>query len=841
MNRSNLVLHGIALVRWLPICVVLCLLWPVAVQGQESSAIQWIEKGYSFLEVENDKEAERAFREAIRVREDDRAEAYVGLGRTAMLKGKWGQAGKYFNLALKDEPNYLPALYYQAVSSRELARHDVLNANALEDNADALFESLVNSDSLFEDVLHQYSLLKRSQGKYVEAIGLGHRQIKLKPELVEPYTTLLKTYNHFTHFGKEDQVAQWLNDHPSPYASLVWGETLRKDNSLDEAESVFRDLLGVEDDLLPESAVHLAMARVHFQAGRDRLAQFSVDQAIDRIESALDAAFVVEDFKHILTDAELGLYRTLDAPDHYQAFFRAIWERRDPMPARRVNVRLKEHYRRLRHAEENYLFYGDRLWHNDPDKLGILDFPAVYALNEEFNDAGLIYIRHGDPDDKIRSAGDETDLFKTNTPSNRYTEWTPGERMYFTDYALNESWRYNEPRMDFHFVVEGSEGNNWRLIPVLPSFSMLESREHWGPPYSTIVAALRTREEQTNLGEETYDYTVELENVSNDSTSATSIVVSGTRDLRTFQGKVSRLDLEIEDARRDLEDVSTESVTLALSTDRQTWDEEVEPMPVPYAVAAFRGEDGRTELDVYYALPVGQISKKMDPSEQRFSIETGIALHDMQWNVVAETTEVRRFPNTSDETAAAVDFYRARVSPDSYHVALHGLPEGTPLLGGVKFDYQAPDFTEDRLMLSDLLLASLIRPITNLEKSRYVRKGFKINSNPFQRYAITQPVFVYFEVYNLTYNTDDQTSYQIEYILTPDSAGKNKKLFKRNKRAILSLKVDRAGDTASPVEYAEFDVKDVDPGDYLMTVRLTDLVTGQVEEQSIPLQLTEKP
>ena len=67
----------------------------------------------------------------------------------------------------------------------------------------------------------------------------------------------------------------------------------------------------------------------------------------------MHAAFVFEDVKYVVNDQELNAYRSLRTPEEYRAFFHAFWTRRDPTPARAHNVRLAEHYRRLRQAEQD--------------------------------------------------------------------------------------------------------------------------------------------------------------------------------------------------------------------------------------------------------------------------------------------------------------------------------------------------------------------------------------------------------------------------------------------------------------------------------------------------------
>jgi len=147
-------------------------------------------------------------------------------------------------------------------------------------------------------------------------------------------------------------------------------------------------------------------------------------------------------------------------------FFKTLWVSRDPTPAASINYRLAEHYRRLLYAEKYFEFDGFRTWFNNPDKLGYLDFTKTYNLNQEFNDKGLIYIRHG-----------------------QYDDWaiTPGMEI-----QSNESWIYystqSTPKMVFHFVLENTAGY-WRFTPVITDPRMLEDRVQFGNIYYRLLRA----------------------------------------------------------------------------------------------------------------------------------------------------------------------------------------------------------------------------------------------------------------------------------------------------------------------------------------------------------------
>lgn len=761
-------------------------------------------------------------------------DAQIGIARALVEERRWEEALKEIDRAFAKAPEDPFVRYYKAIIHRELAKFDVIYARRHREEAESLLVEIIQNDSTFGIALHELALLKRYAGAYAAAIDLGHRQIKIHPDNPEAHIGLHRTYRHFMTYAPEEEVKKVLENSPEPYALFFQAEMDRHAGRPNFAAARLEKLLG-DTTGLPQEPILLARAKLHYAERENRAAQKHVSRAMDELHSEVGVRFLFEEFKYILEDAELYQYLELNTVDEKQAFFKALWTKRDPMPGRLENVRLTEHYQRFLEAEKEYRYYGIRSWHNNPDKAGYLSFPEVTYLNEDFNDKGLVYIRNGDPLDKISHVGGEDNFFRTQILGLETSNWMPSERQYNTGYSLNESWRYRDPDIDFHFVVADNEENNWRLIPLLTSFDMLESREIWGDPYASMVRALRAQAESNQQDLDNFAFSAQLEdgNEEFDTLATPNASVSSY----TQRGQAIRYDLEIEETRQRMIVESQKSIELGLATDRHTWEEEVEPMPIPHMVVTFKGEEGKTELDLYYALPIGRISEDWQGQSSRIPVESGYAILDTNWQVIDQQAATKRLPKSTDKTAAIIDYHRAEVLPDSYLVALHGLPEESNLLGGYKFGLNVPDYSSNDLQMSDLLLAHDIKPDLSGD-SRFSRNGFKIESNPFQRYSVRQIVYIYFELYNLSYSSDDLTKYEIEYVLTQDEKDKGIKLFRRKTRPILSLKVDRSGQLRSPVEYAEFDVQQVDPGQYTMTIRITDLVADRTVEKSQSFELT---
>ena len=798
-------------------------------QSSLSGAEQRVAEGDGLLAQGHTGEARKAYRQALKDN-DGLAAAHIGLARVDLEEHKWDDAKDRLHDLIKRVPDHTEAHYYRAIAYRELAKYRTFNQGRHRKGSEEDFTWIIQRDSLFRDVFYQFALLRRYSEAYAEAVELGHVQVVLKPDLDEAHHGLFRLYRSYLNHTDAAETQAWLQTKDETHAAFFAGEALRRTGRLDEADVIFRDLLS-RPLSIPPQPVLLARARVHYQKENPERAQRFVEQAIDKIETPLEAALVFDDAKYVISEDELALYQTLETPDGYQAFFRAFWARRNPLPARPLNVRLAEHYRRLIVAEQDYAYDGFRLWFSDPDRRGDLTFPVAYSLNQEFNDKGLIYIRHGAPDDREAQVGGDME-FRT-VINNTDVYGAPSEYSYDAGWRPNESWRYNTPQqMDFHFVVdEGGGANNWRLIPALTNFGMLESREHWGPPYSEMAQIVRTMEaiqgtkETSSTATRSVARSLDEEITEQEQAAQDSLRAQGPN--LTLVADQSRSLLEFTTLRRRMVDQSRASVTLALTTDQHTWENEAALIAMPYVPAAFRGEDGQTRVEIYFALPLGVITSALKTPGNTVKVEMGYAVHDDAWQAVASDVQTKRVPTNSDPTAALIDFYQFTVPPDSYQVSLHGFTTRTGQVGGDKFAYRAPDFSQPTLAMSDLVLADFIGPA---QTSRFDRGDLHVSPNPFMRYSTQQPVFVYFELYHLALDEQDRTQFEIEYTLTP------KKRRRRN-RAALSIRTDRTTETPSPVEHIEIDVRKVDPGDYTLTVSITDKITGETRHRSRPIEL----
>ena len=269
---------------------------------------------------------------------------------------------------------------------------------------------------------------------------------------------------------------------------------------------------------------------------------------------------------------------------------------------------------------------------------------------------------------------------------------------------------------------------------------------------------------------------------------------------------------------------------MAFTSDRHTWDEDIKAFDIRFYTATFRAENNQTELEVYYGLPIYEIVKKTPEDKNEIQLENGLAIHDFEWQPVSKQVRQTAIPfdrRNVKENDLFLDMFRSTVTPDSYHVALHVRPGNTPLLAVVnELRLGVPDYSTADFALSDIVLASSVE--STEKKGKFIRHGQRIVPNPLRIYSLDKQVYVYFEVYNLTLNENEQSDFEVEYTVTKTESDKSIfGLFGKKQETMLTFVTKRqAADTFSP-EYIAIDVSNLGKGEYKLTVKVIDKQSGK--------------
>jgi hypothetical protein len=157
--------------------------------------------------------------------------------------------------------------------------------------------------------------------------------------------------------------------------------------------------------------------------------------------------------------------------------------------------------------------------------------------------------------------------------------------------------------------------------------------------------------------------------------------------------------------------------------------------------------------------------------------------------------------------------------------------------------FEIKNFDEKALEISDILLASDVET-GRLANYPVTRKNITILPNPLGSFNKDQKLFIYYEIYNLDLEKNGLTNFRQNIILKSiDNTGTIKKIFSPilkligidSKEKKILLTSDYHTKNKNSQIYLQLDMSNYDPGNYLLTVRIKDNITGTEKEQSVSL------
>ena len=272
-----------------------------------------------------------------------------------------------------------------------------------------------------------------------------------------------------------------------PNLQLMRGRVEREAGDVDSAVAGFQAYLALGGD---SGIGYLELARSAYKGARaaDGARWYYTGARAARSDDARRA--YRDDLSWVATPGELATYDGLATDERRVAWLERFWDRRDAADARDAGERLAEHYRRWFYVRQNFRLVTSHRHY---------DITDVYRTTQrEFDDRGVIYLRHGEPDRRAFYA-------------------KPG-------IEPNESWLYlrSEGDLVFHFVAR-EHAQDYKLVESLVDVfgfagsvvatsgtfgavsELYSSRDQFGPLYARIshgtVAQGSALAEERRLGQ----------------------------------------------------------------------------------------------------------------------------------------------------------------------------------------------------------------------------------------------------------------------------------------------------------------------------------------------------
>jgi GWxTD domain-containing protein len=270
-----------------------------------------------------------------------------------------------------------------------------------------------------------------------------------------------------------------------------------------------------------------------------------------------------------------------------------------------------------------------------------------------------------------------------------------------------------------------------------------------------------------------------------------------------------------------------------------------------YRTVEFRGPEGMTDLEVVYGIPNMNLSFSRSGQMAQAAVERRAVLFDPDWNEVDRVEGEQSFqvpPTQADNpNRMVVEKAEFQVPPGRYRLALNIRDERSRKVGIVKTDVQVGRYDDQTLAISSLVLANRLYSVEGAE--RFQRGDLVVVPRLGRHFESSQPLLVYYEVYNLTRDSWGDTWYQTEYTIA--RRPEKRSLVSRALSAItspfgtgqkwesVSSTTEYRGTFVTEIGQLEVDVSGAAAGRYSLILTITDMNTGHRAEREVEFVLVE--
>ncbi|MBI4552038.1 MAG: tetratricopeptide repeat protein [Candidatus Latescibacteria bacterium] len=637
------------------------------------------------------------------------------------------------------------------------------------------------------------------------------KTINLDPNHPDAYYQLALTYEYpsrdynkaIPFYFKQLSVTPGHRD-----ALAHFGKCVFQTGRYQEGVALLKQLMDAQGNH-PNPMMRTVMAQLnasYFQA------QKQYDRALDVYDQYLSALNPKErglytDLAYVASEDETERYARASEAERAEVW-RKFWASRDPDPATVVNERLVEHYRRVMYARENFS-RGKYPWDRRGD----------------------IYIRYGEPDDRQH--------FLARSDEEAESNYRPtGNAKVDAIREMNRRFRYRlkVDNVGVPWVLgeepeQQPDEDNWRPGG-RGSFMLRAGRETQGLVYisESWVYVPYNMElffvDQLGLG--SFDYPLP--------THDTNVAVAG-RQATYHPQKIAE-------------------TLIAKTPEGYQHDYGGLPLDFMFDAVTYKGQNGQTLVEVAYSVPARQLGDVGDGQGLNTWFDSHVVLRDDELRRVAAAEEkigpIERPLSKLPKKKFGVDVRTAALSflapAGSYRSAVEVRDEASRRIGIFEASLTVDDYSGNRLNASDIKLATSVKPQS--APGRFVRHGLEILPNPSRLYHRSQPVYVYYEVYNLSTDASGRTTYRTALNITAKDKSMNlvwkilsgfgKLVNQSSTGKSVLLTFEDAGTAMDERKYTAIDTGDSPAGAYTLTLTVTDLHTGQTISKTTEFTVAEE-
>ncbi|MEX2282297.1 MAG: GWxTD domain-containing protein [Gemmatimonadota bacterium] len=577
--------------------------------------------------------------------------------------------------------------------------------------------------------------------------------------------------------------------------------------ALSRVQAALGDVAGAEATVAAAAASDRSTAgalRAHAEAllRQPGKADAGAKAYFEGLAKADDASIVsfFDDLRIIASESELAGWeqRTLDSR---RAWLQHFWDKRAASSGKTIGERMAEHYRRLAEAQTRYRREGKR--GASPGGSLVQDKFDLDQL--PFDERGLIYVRHGQPERVIRTSN--------------------------ADLRANESWVYTLPSGKtqlYHFVVL-RDGTDYRMVDDLLQAMDPSSAEM---PYEGIVSLLEDRgpyDQRYNILANRFNairnnkWGASSANTLCQALGGTNCMGTGSGAARAIDGASSMMEI-IAQSRINIANENREAALDALARDSDRPDFKT-ALPFYYDVYMFKGAQRKVDLTAAIAIPGTSLEPRQIDDVLVYSLQLSFIVIDTMVGSVTRRDTVYHFRSPrrlgkGEHLRVHTDLSATASRSTVHRLVIRDLgQDGRGQMYGGNTVVTAYDGTG--IQLSDIVLAEP-------EKGSWQRGTASLALVPPRQFLEGQPLTLFYEVYNLPADTP----YRTEITLAPTSETSGftrlKKLFGGSDGSV-QLRFDGVAvqDDNGRVQEIRRVTTELKPGKYRVRLNITNLSNQQ--------------
>jgi hypothetical protein len=178
--------------------------------------------------------------------------------------------------------------------------------------------------------------------------------------------------------------------------------------------------------------------------------------------------------------------------------------------------------------------------------------------------------------------------------------------------------------------------------------------------------------------------------------------------------------------------------------------------------ADFKTDDGKTAPRIFYSVPLSD--QKFETKEQELEFETTMILYDKDWETelakVSETKKARVPKKGSKNVNMVGELILPEFEADRYNFAFQINESKTGKTALARGRYVVPYYEGQWVEASDLILADSIQE-EGVKEGPFFHDGMQIIPNPSSIVKKDEKGYVYYEIYNLTKDSEGKVRYKV--------------------------------------------------------------------------------